>query len=110
MSKELNEGKLTDNVSDGDDILTVEMEDGVERKCQILSVFWSEEMNQEYVALMPLDQLDGLEMEDGEEMEVEADVYFYKYYNDDGMIELEGLESEEELHLVSYAFEQIMED
>ena len=105
IPEELNEG--FDVEDDGDDevsVITVEMEDGVERECQIIAIFEIEE--QDYIALLPTEEFEGV----GEDEEVEADVYFYRYDENGDEIELSTLESDEEFNIVREVFEQIIDE
>lgn len=86
---------------DEDLFVTITLEDDSEVECQVLTIFEVE--GQDYIVLLPLDD----ENEDSEE----AEVYIYRYFEDeDGEPGLDNLESDEEFEMVSEIFDQIVED
>ena len=97
MGKEFDE-------EDEDDLLTItlELDDGRELECRILSVF--EAGGRDYIALFPLDEdftYEGADDEDG------GQVFLYRYNeNENGDFELENILSDEEFEVVSDAFDE----
>ena len=94
--------KIEEDDEDENLVLDVEMEDGVKRECQVLCIYEVEGQN--YAALLPIEQFDGVD--EGEE--VDAEVFFYRYDENGDDIELSTLESDEEFNMVRGIFEQIM--
>ncbi len=88
------------------EFLTIKDENGVERECQILCIYEIEELKQDYIALLPLDQLEGVE----EDTDTDAEVFFYRFTENGDDIEFSTLESDEEFNVVREVFEQIMEE
>jgi len=88
------------DVKEGEDIfVTLELEDGEEVETQMLTIF--EVDGQDYVVLLPVDQLDS---EEGE-------VFIYRYLeSEDGEPGLENIESDKEFEIVSQVFDKIVEE
>ena len=84
-----------------DDIrVELELEDGIVQ-CKILTIFETED--QDYIALIPLDEND-------EENE-EGEVYIYRYFEDEeGNPSLENIEDPEEAEIIEDLFEQWLDD
>ncbi|MGN0485131.1 MAG: DUF1292 domain-containing protein [Lachnospiraceae bacterium] len=81
-------------------LVTLELDDGSESECRVLTIFEAGE--RDYIVLLPLD-------EDGNDNE-EGLVYIYRYSEtDDGDPILENIESDEEYELVSDAFDELVE-
>ena len=99
MSNEPNT-PMDDDILDPQDMqVTLELDDGTEMDCQILTIF--EVQEQDYIALAPIDQIGNDECE----------VFFYRYFEDEeGNPTLDNLESDEEFEIVSDIFDQIMDD
>ena len=89
-----------------DDIIVIETEDGEEKECQVLTVFEIEDFKQDYIALLPLDQLEGVDPDEDEEFD--AEVLFYRYDENGDDVELSTLESDEEFNAVREVFETIL--
>ena len=106
IPEELQDGFDVDDIDDDDEdsVITVVMQDGVERECQIIAIYEIE--GQDYVALLPLEQIEDAEV--GEE--VETDVFFYRYDEKGDEIQLSILGSDEEFNVVREVFEQIIEE
>lgn len=89
-------------IPDDEDIcVTLELDDGTEVECDILTIF---ELNgQDYIVLLPLE-------EDGEENE-EGTVYIYRYFEDeDGNPSMENIEDEEEYEAVEERFDELLDE
>ena len=71
---------------DEDIVVTLDLEDGVQTDCEILTIFTVGE--QDYIALLPLNE-QGTANEEGE-------VYIYRYFEDeDGTPELGNIDNDE---------------
>ena len=92
-----NEVLPVDN-EDDDVVVTLNLDDGSEVTCEILTIF---DLNdQDYIVLLPLD-------ENGEENE-EGEVYIYRYFEDEtGAPSLDNIESDEEYAAVSAKFDEL---
>lgn len=88
------------DVKEGEDIfVTLELEDGTTEETQVITIFEVE--GQDYVVLLPVDQL---ESDEGE-------VYIYRYLESaDGEPGLENIPTEKEFDMVSKVFDQILEN
>lgn len=86
---------------DEDICVTLDMEDGTQEECSILTIF---EVNaQDYIALLPLED-DGTENEEGT-------VYIYRYFEDeDGNPSLENIQSDEEYEAVEERFDELLDE
>lgn len=89
-------------LDDADDIrVTLNMDDGNDIECRILTIFDVGE--QDYIALLPLDK-DGNDNEDGE-------VFIYRYFEDeDGEPSLDNIASDEEYETVSDRFDELLDE
>ncbi|MCR5430816.1 MAG: DUF1292 domain-containing protein [Eubacterium sp.] len=89
-----------ERLEEGDDLfVTLELEDGSEVETQVITIFEVE--GQDYIVLIPEDQVDS---EEGE-------VYIYRYLeSDDGEPGLDNIETQEEFDMVSEIFDQLVED
>lgn len=86
---------------DDDIVVTLELDDGREAECEILTIFTVGE--QDYIALMPLD-------ENGEENE-EGEVFIYRYYEDeDGNPSLDNIQDDEEYEAVADRFDELLDE
>ncbi len=83
---------------DDDVVVTLNLDDGSEVTCEILTIF---ELNeQDYIVLLPLD-------ENGEE-NAEGQVYIYRYFEDEnGSPSLDNIVSDEEYAAVSAKFDEL---
>lgn len=87
------------DISDPDDIaVTIELDDGRQLECGIVTIFTVN--GQDYIALLPYGK-------DGEP-DLQADILFYRFYEDDEETaenaDIGNIESEEEFALVKEAF------
>lgn len=89
-------------LDDADDIrVTLNMDDGNDIECRILTIFDVGE--QDYIALLPLDE-DGNDNEDGE-------VFIYRYFEDEkGEPSLDNISSDEEYETVSDRFDELLDE
>lgn len=86
---------------DEDICVTLDMDDGTQVECEILTIF--EVNDQDYIALLPLD-------ENGDENE-EGIVYIYRYFEDEeGNPSLENIENDEEYEAVEEVFDMLLDD
>ena len=84
-----------------DIIVTLELDDGSEVECAILTIF--DVKDTDYIALIPLDE-NGEGNEDGE-------VLIYRYAEDaEGNPSLSNIESDEEYELVAERFDEILDE
>lgn len=94
-------GSSNDNfLTDDEDIcVTLDMEDGTQEECEILTIF--EVDGQDYIVLLPKDT------EDSEE----SPVYIYRYFEDeDGSPSLENILSDEEYEAVAEQFDALLDE
>lgn len=89
-------------LDDADDIrVTLNMDDGSDVECRILTIFEVDE--QDYIALLPLDE-DGNDNEEGE-------VFIYRYFEDEnGEPSLDNITSDEEYEAVSDRFDELLDE
>ncbi len=89
-----------DYLEEDDDLfVTLELEDGSEVETQVITIFEVE--GQDYIVLIPEDQVD----------EEEGEVYIYRYFeSEDGEPGLDNIETQDEFDMVSEIFDQIVED
>lgn len=86
--------------NDTDVMVTIELEDGEELDCEILTIF--EVDDRDYIVLMPVD-------ENGDPLNDE-EVYIYRYTEDeDGSPYLENIETDEEYEAVGKRFDEIQD-
>ena len=96
-TKETN-GSLFD---DEDMFVTLDMEDGTQTECEIITIFEAE--GQDYIVLMPLDD-DGEQNDDGT-------VYIFRYFEDEeGNPSLENIQSDEEFEIVEERFDELLDE
>jgi uncharacterized protein YrzB (UPF0473 family) len=75
--------------------VTLDLDDGSQLECQILTIFDVQEQN--YIALAP---------EDNDE-----EIIFYRYFEDEeGNPYLENIESDEEFEVVTDRFDELLDD
>ena len=91
-------GKGTAQESEDDEeaTVTLTLDDGSELECAVLSIFPAGE--NQYIALIPLDQ------EDSDE----GEVYLYRF-QENGEIQLDNIIDDEEYELVSDAFDELLD-
>ncbi len=83
------------------DVMTLTFEDGSEQNCLVLSIFELTDYEQDYVALMPEDEVDA----------EESTVYLYRYNEDEnGEPQLGDITDEDEYEAVTDAFEEILDE
>ncbi len=89
-------------LSDDEDIcVTLDMEDGEQVECEILTIF--ELKGQDYIALLPVS-------EDDPETE-EFDIYLYRYFEDeDGSPSLESILDDAEYEAVEEKFDELLDE
>ena len=86
---------------DEDIVVTLDLEDGTQTDCEILTIFTVGE--RDYIALLPLD-------EQGEAND-EGEVYIYRYLEDeDGTPELGNIDNDEEYEAVSDRFDELLDE
>ena len=86
---------------DDDVVVTLNLDDGSEVTCEILTIFDLGE--QDYIVLLPLD--------DKGEPNEEGQVYIYRYFEDEtGAPSLENILSDEEYEAVSKRFDELMDE
>lgn len=78
--------------------VTLTLEDDREIECAVLTIFEAD--GKDYIALLPLDDV---EADEGE-------VYLYRYSEVDGQPELENIESDEEYEIVADAFDEFLDE
>lgn len=92
--------KKNNAIPDEEDIcVTLDMEDGTQEECEILTIF--EVNGNDYIALLPEEELDA----------EEATVYLYRYLEDaDGNPSLENISSDAEYDAVAERFDEWLEE
>ena len=92
--------KNQDNeIDEREDItVTLTLDDDRELECAIITIF--EAGGRDYIALLPLDDV---EAEEGE-------VYLYRYSEENGQPELENIQDDDEYEIVSDAFDELLDD
>lgn len=86
------------NTEDTDILVTLELDDGTQTECEILTIFTVGE--RDYIALLPQD-------EHGEE----GEVYIYRYAEDaDGNPSLDNISDDEEYEAVSDRFDELLDE
>ncbi len=89
------------NTEDTDIVVTLELDDGSQEECEILTIFTVNE--RDYIALVPLDEK-GEANEDGE-------VYIYRYFEDDeNGPRLENIQDDDEYEAVSDRFDEWLDE
>ncbi len=87
--------------NDDDVVVTLDMEDGSEVTCEILTIF--EMGEQDYIALTPI-------IENDKEINSD-DVYFYRYFEDEnGFPSLENITDEDEFEAVIDRFDEFLDE
>lgn len=93
---------------DEDMTVTLTSEDGEEIDCAVIAIFPVKE--QDYIALLPLpEDIDEMDIDEDEELEGEILLYRYEETGEED-IDLTPLESDEEISIVTEAFNQILEE
>lgn len=89
------------NNEDDDILVTLELDDGTQAECEILTIFTVGE--QDYIALLPLDEK-GEPNEDGE-------VFIYRYFEDEeGNPSLDNIQDDDEYEAVSDRFDELLDE
>lgn len=98
--KEHSMGNDNHNTPEDEDIrVTLEMDDGKDVECEILTIFDVGE--QDYIALLPVEESD----------EEEGTVFIYRYSEDEeGNPSLENIESDEEYEAVEERFDELLDE
>lgn len=86
---------------DSDILVTLDLDDGTEVECEILTIFTVGE--QDYIALLPLDDK-GEPNEDGE-------VFIYRYFEDEeGNPSLDNIQDDDEYEAVADRFDELLDE
>ncbi len=89
------------NNDDTDILVTLDLDDGTQVECEILTIFTVGE--QDYIALLPLD--------DKGEPNEEGEVFIYRYFEDaDGNPSLENIQNDDEYEAVSDRFDELLDE
>ena len=89
------------NNEDTDILVTLDLDDGTQAECEILTIFTVDE--QDYIALLPLDEK-GEPNEDGE-------VFIYRYFEDeDGNPTLDNIQDDDEYEAVADRFDELLDE
>lgn len=89
------------NNEDDDILVTLELDDGTQAECEILTIFTVGE--QDYIALLPLDEK-GEPNEDGE-------VFIYRYCEDEeGNPSLDNIQDDDEYEAVADRFDELLDE
>lgn len=89
------------NNDDTDILVTLDLDDGTQAECEILTIFTVDE--QDYIALLPLDEK-GEPNEDGE-------VFIYRYFEDeDGNPTLDNIQDDDEYEAVADKFDELLDE
>ncbi len=92
---------LNEQNEEDDIIVTLELDDGTEVECAILTIFDVKDID--YIALIPLNE-DGEGNEDGE-------VLIYRYAEDgEGNPSLSNIENDEEYEIVAERFDELLDE
>lgn len=87
---------------DDDVMVTVQLDDGREIECEILTIF--EAGGREYIALEPVEEM----LKDDDEDE---EIFLYRFHEDeDGNATLENIQSDEEYEIVSDRFDELLDE
>ena len=91
---------LEEEFEDSEDlVLTLEMEDGSEEDCIVLTIFPMDD--KQYIALVPVDQADS----------EDSDIYLYGYTEDeDGNPILSDIEDDDEFEAVCDRFDEVLDE
>ena len=89
------------NNEDDDILVTLDLDDGTQAECEILTIFTVGE--QDYIALLPLDE-NGADNAEGK-------VYIYRYFEDeDGNPSLDNITDDEEYEIVADRFDELLDE
>ena len=86
---------------DSDILVTLDLDDGTQVECEILTIFTVRE--QDYIALLPLDYK-GEPNDDGE-------VFIYRYFEDEeGNPSLDNIQDDDEYEAVADRFDELLDE
>lgn len=89
------------NNEDTDILVTLDLDDGTQAECEILTIFTVDE--QDYIALLPLNEK-GEPNEDGE-------VFIYRYFEDEaGNPTLDNIQDDDEYEAVADKFDELLDE
>lgn len=89
------------NNDDTDILVTLDLDDGTQAECEILTIFTVDE--QDYIALLPLD--------DKGEPNEKGEVFIYRYLEDeDGNPTLDNIADDDEYEAVSDKFDELLDE
>lgn len=89
------------NNEDTDILVTLDLDDGSQVECEILTIFTVNE--QDYIALIPLD--------DKGDVNDEGEVYIYRYDEDEeGNAILDNIQDDDEYEAVSDRFDELLDE
>lgn len=90
------------NINDDEDMfVTLDLDDGSQVECRILTIFEVDE--QDYIALLPLEE-NGEPNDDGE-------VFIYRYSEDEeGNPSLDNIETDDEYEAVADRFDELLDE
>ncbi|MGN0141471.1 MAG: DUF1292 domain-containing protein [Roseburia sp.] len=89
------------NNDDTDILVTLDLDDGTQAECEILTIFAVDE--QDYIALLPLNDK-GEPNEDGE-------VFIYRYFEDEeGNPTLDNIQDDDEYEAVADRFDELLDE
>lgn len=87
---------------DDDVMVTLELEDGQQLACEILTIF--DIKDQSYIVLEPQEQAQDPECD-------EYDIFVYRYFEtEDGEYSLENIDNDEEYELVSDRIDELLDE
>lgn len=87
--------------NDDDVVVTVQMDDGSDVTCEILTIF--DVGDQDYIALLPIE-------ENGKAADPNL-VYIYRYFEDEnGTPSLDNIQSDEEYNAVEERFDELLDE
>ena len=89
---------MTETPEDDEYVVTLELDDGTELTCVVLSIF--PVGKRDYIALLPEEDVD---TDDG-------NIYFYRYSEVDGTPKLDNIEDDEEMDAVLDAFDELLDE
>lgn len=95
---------MADNMQNNEDtdiLVTLDLDDGTQAECEILTIFTVDE--RDYIALLPLN--------DKGEPNDEGEVYIYRYEEDEeGTPILDNIQDDDEYEAVSDRFDELLDE
>ena len=94
----------TENLDEIDDygIITLTLDDGTELECSIISIYSVGDNEQQYIALLPMDEAG--------EIPEESEVLIYRFIdNGDDEPTLENIDDDDEFEMAADAFDEILD-